>query len=137
MAEAWIKYYSGNEANVYSAGTEKHGLNKYAVRVMADTMIDISGQKSKTIDELPQIRFDYIITVCDNAKEKCPVFPGKSVRLHHSFPDPANYKGSEKEIVIQFSDLRDMIEDYCFDFVHKYIKPLIPDDLEDMERLLE
>jgi arsenate reductase len=130
MAEGWIRYYSGDEANVFSAGIEAHGLNSYAVKVMADAVIDISNHVSKTVDDLPQIEFDYIITVCDNAKEKCPFFPGKGMKLHKSFPDPALFKGTEEEITKQFSELRDLIEDFCFDFVHTYIRPLIPDDLD-------
>ena len=135
MAEGWIRYYSGNEANVYSAGIEAHGLNSNAVKVMAEALIDISKQKSKTISDLPDIKFDYIITVCDNAKEKCPFIPGKAVRLHKSFPDPSSFKGSGQELLKSFADLRDSIEDYCFDFVHSYIRPLIPDDLDDLVKL--
>jgi arsenate reductase len=132
MAEGWIRYYGGGDIQVFSAGIEAHGLNKYAVMVMADAMIDISNHKSKTVDDLPDIIFDYIITVCDEAKEKCPFFPGKAVRLHKSFPDPALFNGSEEEILKKFSEVRDAIEDYCFDFVHTHIRPLIPDDLEDL-----
>lgn len=137
MAEAWIKYYSGDEANVYSAGIEAHGLNSYAVKVMMDTFIDISGQKSKTIDDLPDIRFEYIITLCDNAKENCPYFPGDAVRLHKSFPDPEQFKGTDEEIIDAFTELRDMIEDFCFDFVNTNIRSLIPDDLENLSNVYE
>jgi len=137
MAEGWIRYYAGNEANVFSAGIEAHGLNSYAVKVMADAVIDISKQKSKSIEDLPEIEFDYIVTVCDNAKEKCPYFPGNGLRLHKSFPDPADFKGTEEEIIKQFSDLREMIEDYCFDFVHTHIRPLIPDDMDDLAKIIE
>jgi arsenate reductase (thioredoxin) len=135
MAEGWIRYYAGDEANVYSAGIEAHGLNSNAVRVMADALIDISKHKSKTINDLPETEFDYIITVCDKAREKCPYLPGKSVRLHKSFPDPALFYGTDEEILKLFADLRDQIEDYCFDFVHSYIRPLIPDDLENLVKL--
>jgi arsenate reductase len=136
MAEGWIRYYAGDEVNVYSAGIEAHGLNKYAVQVMMDALIDISGQTSKTIDELPDLKFDYIITLCDNAKENCPYFPGKAFRMHKSFSDPATFKGTGEEIIKSFSDLRDQIEDFCFDFVHSNIRPLIPDDLENMSNIL-
>lgn len=136
MAEGWIRYYAGDEVDVYSAGIEAHGLNKYAIKVMKEALIDISGQKSKTVDELPDINFDYIITVCDNAKEKCPYFPGNALRIHKSFTDPSTFKGTEEEIIKSFSDLRDMIEDFCFDFVHSNIRPLIPDDLENMSAVL-
>jgi arsenate reductase len=130
IAEGWIRYYAGDSANVYSAGIEAHGLNKNAVKVMMDAVIDISDYKSKTIDELPDVKFDYTITVCDNAKEKCPFLPGKAIRLHKSFPDPSKFSGSDEEILKKFEDLRDEIEDYCFDFVNNYIKPLIPDDID-------
>lgn len=135
MAEGWIRYYAGNEVNVYSAGIEAHGLNKYAVKVMADALIDISKQTSKTTADLPDIKFDYIITVCDDACEKCPYFPGNAIRLHKSFPDPSLYKGTVEEILKMFAELRDQIEDYCFDFVHTHIRPLIPDDLGDLVKL--
>jgi arsenate reductase (thioredoxin) len=137
IAEGWIRYYAGNEANVFSAGIEAHGLNSYAVKVMKDAVIDISKQKSKTVNDLPDVIYDYIITVCDNANQKCPVFPGKGLRLHKSFPDPASFKGTEEEIIRQFSELRDLIEDFCFDFVHTYIRHLIPDDIENLSNLTE
>jgi arsenate reductase (thioredoxin) len=135
MAEGWIRYYAGDEVNVYSAGIEAHGLNRYAVKVMADAMIDISHHQSKTISDLPSVRFDYIITVCDNAREKCPFFPGTAVKLHRSFADPAKFTGSEEELIKKYSEVRDAIEDYCFDFVHSHIRPLIPGDLEDIVKL--
>lgn len=135
MAEGWIRYYAGNDTAVFSAGIEAHGLNKYAVMAMGEALIDISGHKSKTASELPALEFDYIITVCDNAKENCPYFPGKAVRLHRSFPDPSTFKGSEEEILQKFAEVRDLIEDYCFDFVHSYIHPLIPEDMDDLIKL--
>lgn len=130
MAEGWIRYYAGDAANVWSAGVEAHGLNPYAVRSMMDAVIDISGHKSKTVDDLPDVDFNYIITVCDNAREACPYIPGVAVRLHHSFPDPAGAGGTEEEIMRVFDSVRDEIEDFAFDFVHNNIRPLIPDDLE-------
>lgn len=137
MAEGWIRYYAGNEANVFSAGIEAHGLNSYAVKVMTDAVIDISKQKSKTVNDLPEIEFDYIITVCDNARENCPYFPGKGLRLHKSFPDPSLFIGTDEEKIKQFSDVRDLIEDYCFDFVHTHIRSLIPDDLDALTKIIE
>jgi arsenate reductase len=135
MAEGWLRYYAGGEANVYSAGIEAHGLNKYAVQTMADAMIDISEHKSKSVAELPDIEFDYVITVCDNAKEKCPFFPSRTTILHRSFPDPALCKGSEKEILLEFERVRDEIEDFCFDFIHNNIRPLIPYDIDNVLRM--
>ena len=132
MAEGWMRYYSGDAADVYSAGIEAHGLNKNAVRSMADAMIDISAYKSKTTSELPDVEFDYIITVCDNARENCPNFPGNAIRLHRSFPDPAAFTGTEEETFRKFNEIRDQIEDFCFDFVHSNIRPLIPGDIDDL-----
>jgi arsenate reductase (thioredoxin) len=134
IAEGWIKYYAGNEARVYSAGIEAYGLNKEAVRSMADALIDISGHKSKTVSELPENEFDYIITLCDNAREKCPDFPGKTLHLHRSFSDPSSFSGSEEEVRHKYDELRDQIEDYCFDFVHSNIRPLVPGELDDLIR---
>jgi len=130
MAEGWLRYYAGDAANVWSAGVEAHGLNPFAVRSMMDAVIDISGHKSKTVDELPETEFDFIITVCDNAREACPYIPGKAVRLHHSFHDPAKAEGTDEEKMRVFNSVRDEIEDFAFDFVHNNIRPLIPDDLE-------
>ena len=130
MAEGWIRYYAGDAANVWSAGVEAHGLNQFAVRSMMDAVIDISGYKSKTVDELPETDFDYNITVCDNAREACPYIPGDAVRLHHSFPDPAKAEGTDEEKMRVFNSVRDEIEDFAFDFVHTNIRSLIPDDLE-------
>jgi arsenate reductase len=132
MAEGWIRYYAGETTNVYSAGMEAHGLNANAVKVMKDAVIDISEYKSKTINELPDIKFDYIITVCDNAKEKCPCFPGNAIMLHKSFPDPSKFNGSKEDVLEEFEGLRDEIEDFCFDFVHTYLKRLIPDDIDNI-----
>ena len=128
MAEGWLRYYSGDAAEIYSAGIESHGLNPYAVKVMMDAVIDISGHRSKKVDDLPVMDFDYIITVCDSARENCPFFPGDATRFHHSFPDPATATGTEEEILEVFAGVRDLIEDFCFDFVNDHIRPLIPGD---------
>jgi len=132
MAEGWIKYYAGDAAVVYSAGIEAHGLNMNAVRSMMDAVIDISRQKSKTIDKLPEKEFDYIITLCDDAKEKCPVCQGSGIHLHAAFPDPAQVTGTEEEIMALFNRVRDDIEDFAFDFVHNNIRCLIPENIEEI-----
>ncbi len=129
MAEGWIRYYGGNDVEVASAGTEAHGLNPFAVRVMMDAVIDISHHVSKTLEEFAGKEFDYIITVCDDAQEKCPYFPGKAKKIHRSFPDPARAEGTDEEKLKVFSGVRDLIEDFCFDFVNENIRPLIPGDL--------
>jgi arsenate reductase (thioredoxin) len=135
IAEGWLRYYTGEEANVYSAGIESHGLDKYAVKVMAEEMIDISGQKSKRVDELPVIAFDHVITVCGNAREKCPSFPATTSVLHRSFTDPVQFTGPEMDLISKYEQLRDEIEDFCFDFVHKNIRPLIPYDIDNVLRM--
>lgn len=135
MAEGWIRYYGGSEVKVFSAGINPSGLNANALKVMAAAMIDISGHRSKKTDELPVRNFDYIITLCDEAKNNCPLFDGKGTRLHRSFPDPSTFRGSEEEIYSMYEELRDSIEDYSFDFIHSYIRPLIPGDLDDILKL--
>lgn len=125
MAEGWLKYYGKNECEVYSAGIEAHGLNPYASKVMMDAVIDITNQTSDKVDIYQDIEFDYVITVCDNAKENCPVLPGNGKHIHHSFPDPAQFVGPEEEKIVAFSKVRDLIEDFCFDFINQNIKKLI------------
>jgi arsenate reductase len=134
MAEGWLNYYACDEAKIYSAGIESHGLNLNAVKVMMDAVIDISGYRSKTIEELPDIKYDYIITVCDQAKEDCPYIPGEAIRIHKSFSDPAKAEGSQEEILEAFADVRDHIEDFCFDFVNENIRPLIPENLDNLNK---
>jgi len=88
MAEGWTRALKADAFEAYSAGTERHGLNPYAVRVMAEAGVDISGQRSKLVDELPDVPFAYVVTVCDGAGENCPYFPGATKRIHKSFDDP-------------------------------------------------
>lgn len=87
IAEGFCRHLWGQDLNVYSAGTKKHGLNDRAMKVMNEIGIDISSHYSKTMEELYQISFDYVITVCDSAKENCPYFPGGKI-IHASFQDP-------------------------------------------------
>ncbi|ASV73630.1 Arsenate reductase [Thermogutta terrifontis] len=88
MAEGWARHLKGDVIEAHSAGVQPHGLNPWAVRVMAEAGVDISGHRSKHLDEVLHIPFDYVITVCDDAAENCPVFPGTTTRLHVGFPDP-------------------------------------------------
>lgn len=88
MAEGWTRHLRGDQIEPYSAGIEKHGLNPDAVRVMAEAGVDISRQQSKRLSELPSLDFDYVVTVCDHARESCPVFPGKAKVIHVGFDDP-------------------------------------------------
>ena len=88
MAEGWARHLKGDVIEAYSAGIETHGLNPNAVRVMAEAGVDISGHRSKHVDELKDIDLDYVVTVCDNAHESCPLFPGKTQVVHVGFDDP-------------------------------------------------
>ncbi|MGZ3778400.1 MAG: arsenate reductase ArsC [Mucilaginibacter sp.] len=117
LAEGYLRHFAGDKAQIYSAGIETHGVNPKAVQVMAEDHIDISKHTSNNVDEYISIPFDYIITVCDNANENCPYFPGKAKRFHHNFPDPAKAKGSPGEVMDEFRRVRDMIKVYCKDFV--------------------
>jgi arsenate reductase len=112
MAEGWARRLKGEVIEPYSAGIETHGLNPNAVKVMAEAGVDISGHRSKHLDELRDITFDYVVTVCDHASESCPVFPGKVKRLHVSFDDPprlAKNAGTEQEALSHYRRVRDEI----------------------------
>jgi arsenate reductase (thioredoxin) len=91
-----------NEVTIYSAGVETHGVNPKAVLIMQEIGIDISQNTSNNIDEYFNIKFNFVITVCDNAKERCPFFPTKAKKLHYNFPDPAKASGTEIEILNEF-----------------------------------
>lgn len=113
MAEGWARHLRADTIEPYSAGIEKHGLNPYAVRVMAEVGVDISGQQSKLVEELPVISFDHVITLCGHAHETCPYFPGKII--HHGFPDPpqlAKNATSEEETLQAFRTVRDQIRQF-------------------------
>ena len=114
MAEGYLRKFADASVEVYSAGIEAHGLNPHAVASMARDGVDISGQKSTLVDEYAAMVFDVVLTVCDNAQENCPVFPSKAgaptVRLHHSFPDPAKAQGTQEEIQAAFDSVRDQIK---------------------------
>lgn len=117
IAEGYLKQFAGDKADVYSAGIETHGVNPRAIAIMKEDGIDISGHTSNNIDEYRDIDFDYVITVCDHAKENCPYFPTNAVKFHQNFPDPAKATGTEEEIMAKFREVREMIKDYCNKFV--------------------
>ena len=119
LAEGYLRHYAEGKANIYSAGIETHGVNPKAVQVMAEEQIDISAQTSNHVDEYLSIPFDAVITVCDNANEACPYFPGKVERFHHNFPDPGKATGSDEQITEQFRVVREMVKKYCEDFVNE------------------
>ena len=114
MAEGYLRKFADPSVEVYSAGIEAHGLNPHAVASMARDGVDISGQKSTLVDEYAAMVFDVVLTVCDNAQENCPILPSKSgaptIRLHHSFPDPAKAQGTQEEIQAAFDSVRDQIK---------------------------
>jgi arsenate reductase len=122
MAEGYLRFFAGDQVMVKSAGVETHGVNPRAVAIMAEDGIDISHHTSNHVDEYASIDFDFVITVCDHAAERCPIFPGKAVRFHHNFPDPAKATGSEEEISEAFRSTRDQIKEYCKSFVTKHLK---------------
>lgn len=117
IAEGYLRFFGHPKIDVKSAGIETHGVNPNAIKTMLADGIDIANHTSNHVDEYNQIEFDYIITVCDNAYENCPYFPGKAERLHFNFPDPAKFKGTEIEKEREFARVRDMIKSYCKDFV--------------------
>ncbi len=117
IAEGYLRYFAENRADIYSAGVETHGVNPRTIATMQDDGIDISNHTSNNIDEYYDIDFDFIITVCDNAKERCPFFPSKAKKFHYNFPDPAKATGTEVEIKEQFKQVRQLIKEYCEKFV--------------------
>ena len=117
IAEGYLKYFAGDKALVYSAGVETHGVNPRAIATMKADGIDISNHSSNNITEYSGIDFDFVITVCDNAKERCPFFPSNAQKFHYNFPDPAKAQGTEDEITNAFDTVRDMIKEYCLNFV--------------------
>jgi arsenate reductase (thioredoxin) len=111
MAEGLLRHLNGERFEVMSAGTEATQVRPLAIRVMDEIGIDISGQESKTLQRYLEEPFDYVITVCDEANEACPFFPGAANRIHWSFEDPSRAKGSEEEQLEVFRSVRDRIKD--------------------------
>ncbi|NCA82138.1 MAG: arsenate reductase ArsC [Opitutae bacterium] len=115
MAEGWARALKGSQIDAFSAGIETHGLNSRAVQVMAEAGIDISGHRSKTFADLPTKDFDFVVTVCDDAHESCPLFPGKSKVVHVGFDDPprlAKDSQTEEEALGHYRRVRDEIKAY-------------------------
>lgn len=116
IAEGYLRHFAGNKAEIYSAGVEAHGVNPKAVATMQEDGIDISKHTSNNVHEYSHIDFDYVITVCDNAKEHCPYFPTKAKKIHQNFPDPSKATGTDAEIQEQFIQIRQQIKEYCQQF---------------------
>lgn len=115
MAEGLLRHIAGDQFEVFSAGTRPAGLNPNAVKVMSEIGIDIAGSRSKSVDEFAGQQFDYVFTVCDNAKESCPIFPGTGKRLHHSFEDPAAAPRDQQPMI--FLKVRDQIAARLREFI--------------------
>ena len=111
MAEGMLRHLGGERFEVHSAGTEATHVRPLAIRAMDEIGIDISGQESKTLERYLEESFDYVITVCDDANEACPFFPGAANRLHWSFEDPSRARGSEEEQLAVFRSVRGRIKD--------------------------
>lgn len=112
MAEGWARYLKGDVIEPYSAGIERHGMNARAIRVMREAGVDISGQDSKLVSDLPVQEFDYVVTVCDHAHESCPLFPGRTRVVHMGFDDPPRLAAgadSEEEKLAPYRRVRDEI----------------------------
>ncbi len=115
MAEGWARHLKGDLIEPYSAGIEKRGLNPIAVKVMAEAGVDISSQSSKKLEELEGVQFDCVVTVCDNASETCPIFPGKAKIFHKGFDDPPKLSegvANEDEALGLYRRVRDEIRDF-------------------------
>ena len=111
MAEGFLNTLYGDRYEGFSAGTKPTKVNHYIVKAMHEIGIDISKHRSKSIEEFREENFDYVVTVCDHAKENCPFFPGEKI-LHKSFKDPSEFKGTEKEILKQVGNVRDKIKEW-------------------------
>lgn len=116
MAEGLLRHSAGDRFEVFSAGTKPSSVRPEAIAVMQELGIDISEHRSKSVDEFAGQSFDYVLTVCDNAKESCPIFPGKTVTIHHNFEDPAALQGSHEAKISLFRRVRDQMRHYLHAF---------------------
>ncbi len=119
MMEGWLRHFGDENLLIKSAGIETHGVNKKAIAIMKEAGIDISRHTSNHIDEYLSIDFDLIVTVCDHAKERCPVFPSTAKKIHYNFTDPAKAQGSEEEVLNVFRQVRDKIRDFSKSLVNQ------------------
>lgn len=115
MAEGWARHFHGDKFDFYSAGIEKHGMNPRAILVMNEAGVDISGHRSKTLDDIGPVNFDFVFTVCGHANEHCPYFPGKAKVIHVGFEDPPRLAlglSNEDEILSHYRRVRDEIREF-------------------------
>ncbi|MDI9319890.1 MAG: arsenate reductase ArsC [Phycisphaerales bacterium] len=120
IAHGYLEHFTdGRKVKIYSAGVETHGVNPKAIATMQEDGIDISQHTSNNIEEYFGVNFDFVITVCDNAQERCPFFTTKAKKFHYNFPDPAKATGTDDEIKAEFRAVRQLIKDYCEEFVNE------------------
>jgi arsenate reductase (thioredoxin) len=120
MAEGFLRHMARDKLAVFSAGVKPTQVNPYAIKVMAEAGIDISSYRSKSVNEFLKQEFDYVITVCNHARQVCPIFPGKYKKIHWDIEDPAEISGTEKEKIGFFSKIRDEIKEKCQRFLNKF-----------------
>jgi arsenate reductase len=117
MAEGLLRHDAGDRFEVFSAGTQPSQVRPEAIAVMRELGIDLTGHRSKHVDEFAGQPFDYVLTVCDNARESCPIFHGPAIAIHQNFEDPAAFQGSEQERLEKFRQVRDEMREYLFNFL--------------------
>ena len=117
IAEGYLRHFAQDKAEVFSAGVETHGVNPKAILVMKEDGIDISGHTSNHVDEYQNEKFHYVLTVCENGKDRCPYFPALEKQFHQNFPDPASAQGAPEEVLNEFRKVRDSIKEYSKQFV--------------------
>jgi arsenate reductase len=122
MAEGFLRYMAGDKFEVFSAGVKPTQVNPLAIKVMAEVGIDISNHRSKSAMEFIGQKFDYVITVCDNAKQTCPMFPGRYEKIHWDLEDPAGALGSDDGKLVVFRKIRDQIKKYIEEFLGFSVK---------------
>ena len=121
MAHGYLKQFAQDRADVLSAGVETHSLNPKAVQVMAEDGVDISYHTSNLVDEYASLPIDYVITVCDSASERCPVWIGRTHRTHHNFTDPSKAIGTPDEVMTSYRSVRDEIKTFSQNFINEHI----------------
>jgi arsenate reductase len=119
MGEGWVRHELGDKVDVFSAGTQPSRVHPFAIAVMAEAGVDISSHRSKSLSEFWGQPFDLVVTVCDSAKEACPMFAGAAKQIHESFPDPAGLSGAEEEVIEKFREVRDLIRERLVPLVRR------------------
>lgn len=120
MAEGWLNHFGKSSVSAFSAGTHPSFVHPLAIQIMKEAGVDISSHHSKGVDAFGKTEFDYVVTVCDSAKENCPHIPGRHTRIHMPFDDPAVFRGPEEERLLLFRRVRDEIRD-AMESLHKNI----------------